>query len=422
MRDGTTGSGHGSGPRPEGTPARRPLRVVYYSSAIQLEPTLSWAPELSRHVELHLLLELAPDAWSSALFDVPPRPLPSGITPGDPVLRDSVPRAIRAHWEQAASFHLVVHTCRKSLHPRTWWMSLQAARFIRSLRPDVLHVDNWNMRFAPVVWMLRGIPLIITLHDPEPHSGEHNWRVDLARNLTAPFVDRYLLLNQSGSDGWRQRFRIPSDRVDSTHLGPHGMCKEWLLEPPAEEERTVLFFGRLSVYKGLHVFYEAAVLVAQRLHSVRFVVAGRAVPGYTPPEPPELPNAGSVEVIHRYLHNRETAELFARSTVVVCPYVDATQSGVVLTAFAFGKAVVATRVGGLPDYVEDGVTGQLVEPGNAAALAEALIRLLEDKSLRLRLSAGVTARVQTTLSWAASAEQLAGFYERAAEQAGHGQG
>jgi glycosyltransferase involved in cell wall biosynthesis len=420
MGDGTKGSGHGSGPRPEATPARRPLRVVYYSSAIQLEPTLSWAPELNRHVEFHLLLELAPDAWSSALFDVPPRPLPSGITPGDPVLHDCVPAAIRSHWQQTASFHLVVHNYPKSLHPRTWWVSLQAARFIRSLRPDVLHVDNWNMRLAPVVWMLRGIPLVITLHDPEPHSGEHNWRVDLARNLTAPFVDRYLLLNEAGREGWRQRFRIPSEQVCTTHLGPHGMCKEWLVEPPSEEERTVLFFGRLSQYKGLHVFYEAAIQVARRVPSVRFVVAGRAVPGYTLPEPPELPNGGSVEVLHRYLHNRETAELFERSTVVACPYVDATQSGVVLTAFAFGKAVVATRVGGLPDYVEDGVTGLLVEPGNAAKLAEALIRLLEDKGLRLRLRAGIAARVQTTLSWAASAERLAGCYARAA--AGHRDG
>jgi glycosyltransferase involved in cell wall biosynthesis len=58
--------------------------------------------------------------------------------------------------------------------------------------------------------------------------------------------------------------------------------------------------------------------------------------------------------LERYLNNAETSELFERATLVACPNLDATQSGVVLTAFGFGKPVVATRVGGLPEYIDDG--------------------------------------------------------------------
>lgn len=374
---------------------------------------LSLAREMHRHLDFHLLLEMSPEAWSSALFDVSPQPLPSGITDGDAALKDCVPASIRACWQQAKTFDLVVHDFPKALHPRTWRTSLRAARFIRALRPDVLHLDNYSLRLAPLLWLLRGIPTVLTLHDPEPHSGEGDWRIELARRLTFPHVDRFLLLNESGKPGFARRFGVEASRIDSALLGSHGLCKEWMQGAPAEEERTVLFFGRLSPYKGLPVFYAAAEIVARRLGAVRFIVAGRPRPDYTPPPPPTLANGARVEVLDRYIHNRETAELFSRATAVACPYVDATQSGVVLTAFAFGKAVVASRIGGLPEYVEDGITGLLVEPGDANGLADALVRLLEDGELRRRMRAAIGLRVHSQLSWAATAEGLVQCYRRA---------
>ena len=73
--------------------------------------------------------------------------------------------------------------------------------------------------------------------------------------------------------------------------------------------------------------------------------------------------------MYSYVSNDQTASLFERAQVAVCPYVNATQSGVVLTAFAFGCPVVATDAGGLPEYVTDGVSGSVVPAGDDAALA-----------------------------------------------------
>lgn len=392
------------------------MRVLYYSSSIQWEPILALIPEMSRRVEFHLLLEISPEAWSSALFDVPRMSLQSGIVAGDPVLRDSFPARVRAHWQQSASFNLIVHDCPRSLHPRTLWTSHKAARFVDSMKPDIIHLDNVSLRMAPAMWELRGTPILLTLHDPEPHSGEDNWRVRLGRRLTFPLVRRYLLYNRASRQSFCTHLGIPSDRVDSLLLGVHGMCKEWMREPVPADDRTVLFFGRLSQYKGLEVLYEAALRVAQSVPNVRFIVAGRPALGYAPPAPPKLARGGTVEVIERYLRNAETAELFARSTVVACPYIDATQSGVVLTAYAFGKPVVATRVGGLPEYVEDGVTGILVRPGDAGALAAALIRLLQDPASRERIRENIESRAETALSWRSVVEQMVAVYQRTIEQ------
>ena len=146
---------------------------------------------------------------------------------------------------------------------------------------------------------------------------------------------------------------------------------------------------------------------------VRFLVAGRPVSGYDLPQPPELPNGGEVELRLGYVPAEETPSLFARSTVAVCAYTDASQSGVVLTAFALGCPVVATDVGGLPEYVEDGRNGLVVPAGDDDALTAALVRCLSDPDLVRRFRAGVEESLDTVLSWRQSGADLVEVYREA---------
>jgi glycosyltransferase involved in cell wall biosynthesis len=85
----------------------------------------------------------------------------------------------------------------------------------------------------------------------------------------------------------------------------------------------------------------------------------------------------------------------------------------VLTAFALGTPVVASAVGGLPEYVDDGETGLLVPPGDADALARALTRVLEDTNLRGRLRTGLARGLQGHLGWSRSARMTIEVYEAA---------
>ena len=172
----------------------------------------------------------------------------------------------------------------------------------------------------------------------------------------------------------------------------------------------VLFFGRISPYKGLDVLYQAAPLVAQRVPGVRFVVAGRPVPGYHVPPPPPLPGGATIDVQFEYIHNERLRELFHSARVVACPYLEATQSGVVLTSYGFGKPVIASRTGGLPEYVRDGETGLLVPPGDAQELADALVRVLLDGDLRHRFQQGIGELMRGPLAWSNTARDLVDVY------------
>lgn len=391
------------------------MRIVYYTHPALFEPALSLVRELGRRVELHLLLEITPTAWNIAGFDVDPRALPSGLVAADDVLRAAFPAGVRAYWQAARTFHLVVHSTRRSLHARSWAISRQAVRFAAGVGADVFHIDDVDVSPRLALGLRGGAPpVVIGVHDPEPHGGEEGWRKRLARRLAFPAARRFVLYNTASRDRFAARHRIPTSAIDVTHLGPYDVFREWSVtpDPPA---RTVLFFGRLAPYKGLDLFYEAIRLLAARLPDVRVVVAGRPVEGYVPPEPPSMHGAASVEVCKRYLSNSETVRLFQSARVVACPYRDATQSGVVLTAFAFGVPVVATDVGGLVEYVIPGRTGIVVPPGDAAALAAALERVLTDAGLFAELRRGIAAAREGHLSWRATADALLSTYERASD-------
>jgi glycosyltransferase involved in cell wall biosynthesis len=175
----------------------------------------------------------------------------------------------------------------------------------------------------------------------------------------------------------------------------------------------VLFFGRLSPYKGLDVLFEAAHSVAERVPGVHFVVAGRPNPGYEPPPLPSLPNGAKIEIINRYIPSAQLGELFGAAAVVVCPYLDATQSGVVLTAYAFDRPVVGTAVGGLPEYILHDQTGLVVPPRDPRALADSLAAVLRDRELHRRLTDGVRAARARYFNWERVAAETLAAYSRA---------
>jgi len=107
--------------------------------------------------------------------------------------------------------------------------------------------------------------------------------------------------------------------------------------------------------------------------------------------------------------------MFRAASVIVCPYLDASQSGVVLTAYAFERPVVASEVGGLGDYVIPDHTGLLVGPGDAPALARALTEILTDHPKRARLAAGAKAVGRETLSWSMTADKMMALYAEATD-------
>jgi glycosyltransferase involved in cell wall biosynthesis len=117
------------------------------------------------------------------------------------------------------------------------------------------------------------------------------------------------------------------------------------------------------------------------------------------------------EIINRYITQKDIPRLFQQSSLVVLPYVEASQSAVIPVAYAFGRPVVASKVGGLPEVVDHGQTGLLVPPGDSDALAEAIISLLRDRDTRHQMGRQALEKTKGALSWTTIAQQTIKVYQ-----------
>jgi glycosyltransferase involved in cell wall biosynthesis len=392
------------------------VRIVLYTHHSLFEPALSLAEALAETAEVHLLLEVPAGAWELANFEASAASSTVGMIEADPVLAPYYPSAIRDMWRTAASFHLVVPGERRSRSPGSVALMVRVLEWIRALRPDVLHIDDIDVspRLAFALALLGSpCPLLMGCHDPDPHSGERRWRLKMiTRSLVFPRCDALLVHHGAGRLALNRRHRWLRRRVYAVHLGVYTFLRNLSPDAPASvtEQPTVLLFGRITPYKGVEDLFDSAPLVAREIPGVRFVVAGKPVTGYSPPEAPTLENRGRIDTMYGYIPGTDTGRLFYEAQVAVCPYTDASQSGVVLTAFAFGCPVVVTDVGGLPEYVTDGVTGLVVKRGDREALAEALIRCLSDATLKDTLRAGIRTATAGDLSWQRTSAQLLEIY------------
>ncbi len=269
------------------------------------------------------------------------------------------------------------------MDPRTW---RRAARRARELRLDALVYKWWipffGAAYAPVLAGARkgGAVTIMIADNLVPH--EKRPLDGFLTRLVTDRTDAYLVMSAAvENDAHRLLPGAPVRRVPHPVYAQYGAGS---IDAEAARAKhglagdVLLFFGFVRRYKGLDVLIEALPSVLAR-RPVTLVVAGEF---YEPVAPiaqrvAALGLSEHVRVLNRYVPDEEVGELVAAADVVVLPYRSATQSGVVLVAYAGGCPVISTRVGGLPEVVDDGVTGYLVPPEDPRALADAIVRFFE---------------------------------------------
>ena len=301
------------------------------------------------------------------------------------------------------------------------------AALLRAVRPDVAHVHSYCYQLTPsILGPLRraGVPVIQTAHEYkhacanqhlyDPRTGRiceacrgGRWYAPAVRrcikgSLPASIAgciehaaDRLIGMSRRGIG----RVVAPSAFL-RRKLIAFGCPGRWIVcvpnfvfpedfSPRRRAEPYFLFLGRLVRHKGVATLLEAV----RQAPAVRLVVAGDG------PERPAAQNlasacGGRVEW-KGFLDGAPLRSLLERCLAVVvpsqwyenCPYA-------VLEAMASGRAVVASRIGGIPELVEDGATGLLFEPGDCAGLVERLRRLWDDRSLAAQLGRAGRRRVE----------------------------
>jgi glycosyltransferase involved in cell wall biosynthesis len=245
---------------------------------------------------------------------------------------------------------------------------------------------------APLVIRLHGSDYVFRKYTGQPlHQGTRwNHRLEQAvwrrgRALTAP--SRFQAAEVTAEMHWPcDRVRVVANPID-----PQLLAEAIRAGEETERQRScplVLYTGRLALVKGTVPLLEAIRIVRAWELSARFVLAG---PWQMPGQPEDHglekktdTRQGTVSWLG-HVPWQELVDLYRQADVFVMPSYYESFGISCLEAMAFGLPVVATRAGGLPEVVQDGVTGVLVAPGDAHALADAITHLLRDPELRRRL-------------------------------------
>lgn len=315
---------------------------------------------------------------------------------------------------------------------REWLLLI---RHLRQIKPDVVLFGE--IRFGFEKYFLQqlkrsGFLLADVVHDVRMYDTSQ--QSDAILHDSTAHYQRYSKIydvfdvlfvhDRTNYDLFLTLYDIAPDKV---HEIPHGANEIMLEMTPActvedlrgrfglrADEKVILFFGTVAKYKGIDDLIKAYQAVVQTT-GARLVVAGFPSKDSSPDALHALAKSHGVDEAIvwwlDYIPNDEVVPLMTLADVVVLPYRAISQSGVVHVAYACGRPVVATRVGGLGDVVEDGASGLLVEPENIPALADGLINVLTDEELANAMGERALTLAQERYSWA----NVAGIVKRVME-------
>lgn len=290
---------------------------------------------------------------------------------------------------------------------KSFKLSLEIMRFIRKQKADVVHyVEDMSLMHVFPMWQFRK-RLVVTIHDGQPHTGEKNWKCTFVRNVMKRYVKKFILLNQAEKKVFSEGYGVPMSHIYGSHLGYYDMLHSYG-DPSVKQQDYILFFGRISPYKGVEYLLQAMEKVHEKHPGTKLIIAGK--PNYDI-QWEVFRSFDYIEIRDRFIELDELADLIRGAKFTVCPYTDATQSGVVYSSFALNTPVIATQVGGLPEMIDDGFTGQIIQPKDANAICDAICSYLDNPELLKQHSNSIAESAQEGKgSWMKIAEEYIKIY------------
>lgn len=289
-------------------------------------------------------------------------------------------------------------------------------KMIRSFNPDIVHIQiggGVSLFNLPFLLFLMKYPLITTFHDIKPHLGEYSRIRNFIPYLLRKHSNQIIVHGNRLKNQILTEYDISNEIVNSVPIGEHETEPFKMYEKPdlKEDGKLILFFGRIYEYKGLEYLIQAEPMITREIPNAKIIIAGVGE-NFEKYEGMMINKENFI--VHNYrISYQEGAELFQRSSVVVLPYIEGSQSGVIPTAYSFKKPVIVTDIGSIPEIVDDGVTGFIVPTRNSDELAKAIIKVLNDNTLRENMGERAYLKLKTDLSWDNIAKKTIEIYKKA---------
>ena len=351
------------------------MKVAFYTSAYFIDSALETIQSFKSKVSLHLYIEVSEISKKSTILNIDNINSFDFIEDAEKVLGPEQWLKFKPYFDGITMVKFIVHKNSKSLSLESFLNSMKLGRYFQKMNFDIMHFDNISQRSFGLYPFLNKTKLVITLHDPKPHTGENSWKTYLKFNLYIPKAKAFILYAQFSKALLKRVYPKVNVPVNCIQLLPFTFMRNYL---PKERnfDNSILFFGRLSPYKGVDLLLNAIPIVLEKYPNQQFIIAGSISYDFNFNEALISKIKNNITIINKYLSLEEVAALIDKSAFVVCPYRDATQSGVLSTTFAFGKTAITSNVGSFSEYITDGINGLISEP-EANDLAKKIITAID---------------------------------------------
>ena len=346
------------------------MKRIAYLGKIQLSDVdLSYLHEAQQIADITYIMEVSPRFLKGPAFDI------AAIYP-----RTGLFKAMEAYPEvckfcdfiDLEKFY-VLNTSGRWWQLKSFWTYFLLLLFLLRGKFDVIHLAWPPNVYEFAIYLLRR-RMLLTVHDPFPHTGLDTRIVRLRRKVAFRLIPSFNILNSRQRQEFMDFYHLSADRVIDSRMSSYtylNTVKPDMTAIPASGS-YILFAGKVSPYKGLDYLLPAMTEIHAQCPDCKLIVAGGGsyhfdINAYMQVE--------YIDIRNRFIPDSELVALLKNASFIVCPYTDATQSGVIMSAFAFNKPVIATNVGGLPEMLCGGRCGMIVKEKDTEALVKAIVML-----------------------------------------------
>lgn len=301
----------------------------------------------------------------------------------------------------------VVNTIGRLWFVKSVWLNILLLITLWKQRFQVVHIV-WPLNLYELFLYFLHNRMILTVHDPFPHTGANSRIVNIRRKIAFHLIHNLILLNQNQKKDFIKYYKLHSKNIINSRLSIYQSLHVLDCSKSVNSDKYILAFGRISPYKGFDYLLPAMEKVHELHPDVKLIIAGN---GFFHFDVSRYKDLEYIDIRNRYIPDDEMVTLIKNAMFMVCVYTDATQSGVIMSSYAFNRPVIVTNVGGLPEMVINNRHGLVIKEKDVDAISTSIIKLLDSpetlelfsKNIKYDYSSG-------HLSWHSIAVELVNEY------------
>lgn len=377
------------------------MKVLYLTVPSYFDLEISLIRELSKKCEITVLMIVSPESMKSSAFSIEKLlPVPTIAQANDYPGMEEYDNLINLQqWYIANNPDNSILSCLRLAH--------QIKSFIKKGNFDILHsTTNCKTTFFLLPFFSKLQNKLYTVHDPISHNRQSKIRDFFRIKLYYSSFKDLLLLSPSLIKQFKSRYKGWFDTIFYSNLGPY----DYLTQCSALEnnyKKYILFFGRVSYYKGVDLLIKAYPKSEYYANGYKLLIVGKGNVNSK-----DIEQNSNIIYINRYIANSELANFIRDSDSVVLPYRTATQSGCVMSAFAFNKPILATNVGDLPLSVTNDITGIIIEPDSEEEVVRGLNKMYHTDRTKMSENIRKQYNEHGPNSWKQIANNLIDIYNK----------